>query len=161
MIETQATVVKVDGAIAYVQAYRQSACGSCSAGSNGEGCGTSSLTKFFAKKTPLFRVRNTVDARVGDSVVVGVEDGALLKGSLAVYLSPLVFVVAGAIVGALLAPGPVSHEAYSILGAAVGLAVGFVWLRLYSRVIAGNSELQPVIVRKLSTMERVINIAEV
>lgn len=160
MIETQAMVVKVEDSVAYVQASKQSACGSCSAGSEGS-CGTSSLTRFVTKRAPLYRVRNTVDARVGDSVVVGVEEGALLKGSLAVYLSPLLFVVIGAVAAGYLAPTLATGELYSILGAAVGLAVGFVWLRLYSRMIAGNARLQPVIVRKLSTMDRVINIAEV
>jgi len=157
MIETQGVVVRLESPFAYVEVQKQSACGACSAG--GESCGTSTLTRFFAKRQPCYRVRNGVEARVGDSVLIGVEESALLRGSLAVYLSPLVFVVAGAVGAGWLAPAPTSSELYSIVGAAAGLAVGFVWLRIYSRLIAANSRLQPVILRKLS-MDRVINIAE-
>lgn len=161
MIETQATVVKVEGSIAYVKVYKESACGACSVAGGEESCGTSTLARFFTRRAPLYQVRNSVEARVGDSVVIGVEESALLKGSLAVYISPLVFVVLGAVAAGFLAPTVAANELYSILGAAAGLAAGFVWLRVYSRMIAGNPRLQPVILRKYSTMNRVINIAEV
>ena len=61
MIETDAIVVKLEDATAYVQAERKSSCSGCSESN----CGTSMLANFLGLKAPIYRVRNEVGAKVG------------------------------------------------------------------------------------------------
>ena len=69
MIEENGVVAATEGESAWVETSRQSACGSCSAT---KGCGTGSLSRFFAGRAHRVRVRNPVGAKVGDEVVVGI-----------------------------------------------------------------------------------------
>jgi sigma-E factor negative regulatory protein RseC len=90
------------------------------------------------------------DARVkelspGDTVVVGLYEGALLSAALRAYGVPLL---------AMLAAGGMAHwvleahELLVVLAAGIGLAAGLLWLRS----AAGHDELsaryRPVIIRK-------------
>lgn len=145
MIETPAVVVKLEGALAHVETRGATGCGSCTPGKS---CATASLGKIFGAKPRLFRALNQIGAKAGDSVIVGVADGALLRGSLAVYMLPLVLLVAGALVATWLAPDAAAREPWSIAGAAAGLVAGVIWLKLFTAKIASNPRFQPVVLRK-------------
>jgi sigma-E factor negative regulatory protein RseC len=155
MIETPVVIVKLEGALAHVEAQRGTGCGSCNPGKS---CASATLGKIFSAKPRLFRALNRIGAKAGDSVIVGVADGALLRGSLAVYLMPLALLLAGAIVAAWLAPNAAARDGWSVLGAAAGLCAGVVWLKLFAARIASNPRFQPVVLRK--TGERTINIIQ-
>ncbi|HHO59961.1 MAG TPA: hypothetical protein ENJ64_06925, partial [Thiotrichales bacterium] len=86
MIEEQVQVVAIEGDQLLLEAQTQSACGACAAK---KGCGTAVLSKVVGKKFTRFQARNTVDARIGDIIVVGLPETALLRGSLMIYLLPL------------------------------------------------------------------------
>jgi sigma-E factor negative regulatory protein RseC len=96
MIEEQARVVAVAGDMAEVATLRHSACAGCAAKS---GCGTSLLAAWFPERELTFRLRNPVDARVGDTVVIGLNEDALQRSSLLLYGLPLIGLLGGAIVG--------------------------------------------------------------
>ena len=145
MIETQAKVVRTDGDVAYVEAQNSSGCSGCGSGKQ---CGTALLSQIFGGSKREFRVLNAVGARVGDSVVIGLEEGALLKGSLTMYLLPLVLLFTGAIGGAFLAPNAGLRDLYSIFCGGTGLVAGFAWVKLYAFRLGGNPHFQPVILRK-------------
>lgn len=145
MIETSAVVVRLERDLAHVETLGATGCGSCNPGKS---CATASLGKIFSAKPRLFRALNRIGAKTGDSVVVGIADGALLRGSLAVYLLPLVLLVAGALVAAAVAPEATAREPWSIVGAAAGLVAGIIWLRLFTARIATDPRFQPVILRK-------------
>jgi sigma-E factor negative regulatory protein RseC len=153
MIETEAVVVRTDGPFAYVKAQRKASCGGC----GGTSCGTSTLAGFFEGRAPLYRARNTIGAQAGDRVMVGLEDGALLKGTLAVYLVPLLFVFAGAILGGHLAASPEMKDGYSMAGALAGLVAGSLWMRVLAG-LAGH-RFQPVILNRIS--DSVVHFVEV
>ncbi|MBK9131474.1 MAG: SoxR reducing system RseC family protein [Gammaproteobacteria bacterium] len=56
-------------------------CGSCSVQ---KGCGTSVLAKVLGNRVNRIRVINTIGAKTGEWVVLGLEDGALARSSFAV-----------------------------------------------------------------------------
>lgn len=142
MIETRARVVETGSGVALVEAERQSGCGHCDPV---KGCGKSSLSKLFCSKPRRFEVIDPIGTKIGDEVTIGVRDGALLKGSVAMYLVPMASLMAGALSGSFLGGG---GDGASILGGAVGLVLGFLWARFYSAVNRGNVRFQPFIVKR-------------
>jgi sigma-E factor negative regulatory protein RseC len=148
MIETEAVVVKIEHALAYVQAERKSGCSGCSESS----CGTSVLANFFGQRTPLYRASNEVGAKVGDRVVVGMDESALFKGTLLLYLFPLLLLFVGAIAGSALAVGAEFKDGYSVAGAFIGLVTGFLGLKLLSSKMSMGRQFQPVILSRMADM---------
>lgn len=153
MIEAQAHVVEIqtDGT-AYVESKRKSACGSCKEAEGG--CGTASLSKVLGGKSSSFKVLNSIEARVGDTVIVGIAEGALLTSSCVIYLLPLFWLIFGAL-GARWFFGVASGESYVILGAIVGLLFGFLITRFISGVLAKGTRFLPVIMRQGETSQSV------
>ena len=87
MIEEVARVLSVDNDYVTVEVEKTSGCGSC----NAKGaCGTSSLAGFFNFKAPALTVKNTLNAKVGDSVLLALPEQTLLIGSMLLYILPLV-----------------------------------------------------------------------
>lgn len=146
MIEENAHVVAVEGDSAWVETERRSSCGSCAA----KGCGTGALSKVLGARKQRMKVRNPVGARVGDSVVLGIEERALLLGSLMVYILPLIAMLGGGLLGEVLAPQwGLEAEGPSLLFGALGLVGGFLWLRAYNRRCADDPKFTAVILRTL------------
>lgn len=144
MIEETALVVETEGEYAWVETQRRSSCGSCSV----KGCGTGALSKILGKRSQRLRVLNPVDAKPGEEVVLGIREQDLLKGSLAVYIVPLLMMLAGALLGEALAPQWGSDtEALSLLLGLLGLAGGFFWLYRYNRALSREGRLIAVILR--------------
>ncbi|MGE5028003.1 MAG: SoxR reducing system RseC family protein [Betaproteobacteria bacterium] len=144
MVETQAVVVKIEDAFAYVRAERKSSCSGCSEST----CGTSVLMDFFGQKTPLYRASNEVGAKVGDWVVVGMDESALFKGTLLLYLLPLLLLFIGTVSGNLLASSADASDNYSVVGAAIGLTAGFLGLKYISAHTGLGNQFRPVILSK-------------
>lgn len=144
MIEETAHVVETQGEYAWVEAQRRSSCGSCAV----KGCGTGALSKILGKRGQRMKVLNPVDAKAGEEVVLGIREQDLLKGSLAVYIVPLLTMLAGALLGEVLAPQWGSDsEALSLSLGLLGLAGGFFWLYRYNRVLSRDGGMMAVILR--------------
>ena len=125
MLETRAIVVQIEGRYALVNASQGNGCEQC----NGKGCGSGKLTQLFCGKPRRFRVDNSIDARVGDEVIVSVADGAVLRGIGLVYLLPLALLVAGVLLGSLFATQMEQRDGYAAAGAGIGLIGGFILSR--------------------------------
>ncbi len=121
MLETRAIVVQVEGQYALVQANQGNGCGQC----NGKGCGTGKLSQLFCSKPRQFQVDNPIRAKVGDEVIVSIQDGAVMRGIGLVYLLPLAFLVAGALLGSVMAGQTGPQDGYGAAGAFIGLIGGF------------------------------------
>ncbi|MGD2136993.1 MAG: SoxR reducing system RseC family protein [Gammaproteobacteria bacterium] len=147
MIEEPGQVVGIEGEYAWVEAVRATSCSSCSAH---QGCGTATLARVLGNRQVRLRVLNRIDARIGDSVVIGIPESGLLRGSVAVYAAPLLGLFAGALAGHLLGGGLVADgsDLAAVAGAAAGFAAGLVWLRRFSRRIAVDTAFQPVVLRQ-------------
>lgn len=145
MIEESAQVVSVEGEHAWVESERRSSCSSCSA----KGCGTGALSKVLGSKVQRMKVRNPINAVAGDAVIVGIDESILVKGSLLVYIVPLLLMLAGGLFGEAMAPQWGGEgEGLSALFGLLGLGGGLLWLRRFNRTAANDPRYTAVILRK-------------
>ena len=87
MIEERGHVLSVEDGAVWVETVRRSTCGSCSARA---GCGQAMLQKLGSGARQGFvRVLSDSSHRVGDVVVIGVPENAVVRSSLLVYAVPL------------------------------------------------------------------------
>lgn len=131
MIEEHAVVISIpDNQVrqltphAIVSLERKVACGICG---QKRGCGNATWGALLGYQTNTFVVENTVNARVGDSVVIGIEEQALLGSIAYMYVLPLL----GMVVGALISNAIATHEAYVFLGAMLGLVLTFLAVKRF------------------------------
>lgn len=122
MLETRAKIIRIEGGKALIQASPGFGCEQC----NGKGCSSSKLSQLFCSSPRQFQVENSINAEVGDEVIIGVAEGAVLRGISLVYLLPLVLLLAGALLGGLWGGLPTQHDGYAAIGALFGLVIGFV-----------------------------------
>lgn len=148
MIEERAVIIKTQGKFAWAETQRSTVCGQCTVA---KGCGTSVVAKWYDAKRNSVRVLNLIDAKVGDSVVLGLDDHALLRGSMAVYFMPLLFLFAAlALMASIFSLLQIDYnDGAQAVTALLGLGVGIVWLKYYSFRIADDRRYQAVVVRKL------------
>lgn len=126
--ESEAVVTRVEGEFAYVEVRESAAaCGSCGGKSQ---CGKSqSGPRHYA-------VRNTVGAAPGDTVIVAMPAGAVLRAAALTYLMPLLLLLAGAA----LATHWFGDGLPAVAGAASGLLLGILLLRVLSQRAACGAE---------------------
>ena len=157
MIEESAQVVALEEGYAWVETRRKSACDSCSVN---KGCGSAVLQKVIGNKRSRLQVINTLDVYVGDEVVIGIQDNALVRGSMAVYAVPLLAMIVVALLGEFFSQAMgMTSELFVILSAGMGLAAGFFWLRHFTKKISNDRQYQAVILRMQVTDKSVSLIA--
>lgn len=146
MIEERARVIAVENDKLLLEAQTQSACGGCGAR---QGCGTSVLSKWVGRRFTRFQAKNTVNARVGDEVVVGLAEEAMLKGSILVYLMPLLAMIVSAVLADSLIPfGAAARDVLVLIAAVAGFVLMLVVSRRFLSSRRNRSQLQPVVIRK-------------
>lgn len=152
MIEEQATVIDREGDYVWVQTQRQSSCGQCSVKG---GCGTQVLSKVLGNKTSHVRCLNSHDVKIGDRVIIGIEESALLSGSFLMYLLPLLSMILFGGLAALAAKAlwPQLTDFLSFIASFFGLFLGLsVSQRISQQTSQTNknrSRFEPVIIKKL------------
>lgn len=143
MIEETVQVYAAEGDTAWVEVIqRKTSCGQCVAQSS---CGTSVLSKILGQRPLRMAVLNPIGARPGDRVVIGMRDDALVRGSLAVYLVPLLAMLMVAVMGDALVP---DNDLAVVLAGLTGLGLGFGWVYLFGRRAAVDPRYRPVILRQ-------------
>lgn len=147
MITENATVVLIENNQTWIETQRKSSCGQCSAN---KGCGTSVLSKVLGNKLSKMKAINKIDAKVGDQVVVGLNEGSLLKGAFIIYMLPLLFLFLFSLAGQLISQNLQinNSEVIIIIFAALGFYVGMRRVKFFSRSIEKNENYQPVILKK-------------
>ena len=125
MSDSEAVVARIDGEDAWLEVCKPADCENCD---SAEGCG-------LGQRKRLQRVRNTIGARVGDTVIISVPQGAVLKAALLSYLLPLGLALLGAAMGTRIA-----QDAGALVGVVVGLILGTALLRLADRRMAAGRE---------------------
>ncbi|MDA1107266.1 MAG: SoxR reducing system RseC family protein [Proteobacteria bacterium] len=150
MMEEHARVVDVQDGFVWVETERKSTCGACSLN---KGCGSAVLARVLGARRTRIRALNTLPAHVGDEVVLGLAEAALVRGSLILYALPLLALFLGALAGESvsrllrLAPG----ETATVVFALAGLAAGFYGVRYFTRRINNDPRYQPVVLRRAWT----------
>lgn len=142
MITTSAIVIGVEGNEALVESTQGGGCGNCN---SENGCNSSKLSQLFRSAPRRFRVRNDADAQVGAQVLVVVEEGALLRSAILMYMLPLALLLCGSIVGAQWRNDALSSETYSAVAGLIGLLLGFALVKAISTRGRFSALTQPVI----------------
>ena len=145
MIEENAIVVAIEGEYALVQTQRRSACQSCSVK---QGCGTSVLSKVVGQRSSQIRVSNSLDAHIGDEVLLGIKENALVQGSLLVYALPLVSMLLFAVLGELWAKSRgLDNEVVIIIFAVIGFMLSMLLIRIGFTGSHLKKQIQPQMLR--------------
>ncbi len=147
MIEEQAQVVDISGDQLILQAQTKSSCGSCAAK---KGCGTSVLSKVVGRKFTRFQAENSVEAKVGDTVIVGISEQALLRGSLMMYIIPIMGMLIFALVSDHMLDLLAKNRDLLIAASGIaGLASGSLLSRWYFQRRGNVHRFRPVVLRKI------------
>ena len=115
-------------------------------------CAAKAACQAFGGKTKelVIPVDNTLDVKVGDTVVLGLPEISVIKASAAVYLLPALGVTGGALAIWYLTGMP-SGDGIALVGAGVGLLMGLVAARFVTKKMAQDPRYQPKLVEKLGS----------
>lgn len=92
MIEEQAVVIFKEDDQVSVEIMRTKPCGLCG---KTQGCGNSIWGKIFSHKRNKLSIKNNIGVKVGDRVMLTIEENYLLRSSLLLYGLPLLFLFIG------------------------------------------------------------------
>ena len=146
-VEGIARVGRVDGAVAWLEPEQTTACDACAAAA---ACHATDLGPVAGRMAGRrFPLGNSADLGVGERVVVGVNDGALLKAALTAYALPL----AGALCAGGLAEGAFGSDLASMAAMAIGLGLGLLAARIAARRLAARGALAPHFLRRAKPNE--------
>lgn len=152
MISETGRVVAIERDALWVETIRSSTCGSCAAR---KGCGHGLLNRIRDGQRGLVRVLPGDYApgscRVNDQVRIGIPEEVILRGSLVVYMVPLVAMLATAALGASLWPS--AADAAAMVGAVVGFLAGLATVRLHAWYHRRDPGLQPVLVGIMASVD--------
>ena len=157
MITENAIVVSIIDDQTWIETQRKSVCGQCSAS---KGCGTSVLSKVIGNKLSKMKAINNVNAKVGDEVVVGLNENSLLKGAFMTYLLPLIYLFLFSFLGQFISNNlQLNNSELFIIGFAIfGFYLGMRRLKRFSASIAENENYQPVILKKSNPSSVFVNL---
>ena len=129
----------------WVETIRKSTCGSCAAQ---KGCGHGLMNRIAEGHRTLIRVLpgklTVADCAVDDEVRFSIPEEVILKGSLVVYILPLLCMLLGAALAVSFLPA--SQDLAAAGGAALGFALGFGLVRWHARRHRHDAGLQPTLV---------------
>lgn len=141
MIAETGRIVAIEPEGLWVETIQRSTCGSCAAQ---KGCGQSLLAKLSGHTSYLWVLLEGRDPgayRLGDEVQLGIPEDVVVKGSLFVYLLPLLAMI----LGSGLAHSASGSEGLSVLGGLAGLLLGGLLVRWRAHKTRFDPRLQPVL----------------
>ena len=154
MIEERAQVIALDDQDVWVETQRRSACGQCAAN---KGCGTATLSKVLGNKRSQVRTLNpsATKVAVGDEVIIGIQEQALVRGSFVIYALPLLSLFLFGLLGDVLSIQwhMQNQDVLPIVFGLFGLMLGFLWVRRFTRLIASDERYQPVLLRRVLPLQ--------
>lgn len=141
-IEGYARVVGLEGAVAWLEPEQTTSCGGCAAAASCGSPGLGSIAgRISARRFPL---DNRDALVVGERVVVGVADRALLKAALTAFALPMMTAfMAGGLAQWADGSNPITMGAM-----AAGLVIGFLASRIAACRLAARGELAPRFLRR-------------
>ncbi len=144
MIEELAVVVKIENQQVWVTSGSNSACGGCQQKTS---CTTNALNSVIKKKQ--VPVDSDIQLKVGDEVIVAIDESLLLRASLLLYLLPLIFLFFGAGIANGMLPVETPNLDLWIASSALLSFLFSLWLinRAQSMLIL-NYYARPVVLRK-------------
>jgi len=126
MIEEEAVVIKASKERVTLEVVRTKPCGLCG---QVRGCGNSIWGKIFSHQSGHIETRNDLNAKLGDIVILGIDETLMLKSSLMLYGVPLFSMFLGMLLANSFAKEMV--ELYTLIGAVTGLFLGIVMIKRF------------------------------
>lgn len=147
MVEGLAHVVAVEGNLAWLVPEVGSSCGGCASAT---ACGSKGIgTVANRLEARRFQLVNDAGLRVGERVVVGIRENALLKASITAYVIPLTTLLgAGA-----LAQWAAGNDIITMASMFAGLVLGLGLARLGAGRLMVKGDLAPRFLRRASAGE--------
>lgn len=142
MVEGFAHVVAVEGNTAWLEPEQTSSCGSCATSSACAAKGMGTVTSRLEDRR--FSLVNDAGLVVGEKVVVGIQNNALVQGSLIAYGIPLATMWLAAGVAQSLAGKDIVTMAAMVAGLAFGLSVA----RLGAARLSARGTMAPHFLRR-------------
>jgi len=142
VVEETAKVIRVLNKALVVETKRLSACQTCS---SSDGCGQKKLTSLWGNRVSELLIENPngLEVQPGQQVVIGLNEQAILKASLLLYLLPLFLMISTA----MLSYTSGLSEGWMIIISFIGLMIGFAIARWISSVFFALADYQPVLLR--------------
>lgn len=160
MMRTLATVVAVEQGSVTVSCQQQTSCGHCASRDN---CGTGIVTKAIPGRAHQVTLATDKPLTIGEIVEIGLSEKSMLSSALLVYIVPLLFLVAGAVVGQWwFVDLAGSSELGVIITSMISAAIGLLLARQYAKRLDGNSDYEPSLIRVLGqplSSDKMINAA--
>lgn len=141
LVEGVARVVAIDGGTAWLEPEQTTSCGGCGSAA---ACGTAedkSARWLVARRFPIANEHRLV---VGDRVVVGISESALLRGALTGYGLPLLGLLGCGITAQQMGAG----DGVSALATLGGLVLGMLVARFRARFLLARGDLSPQFLRR-------------
>jgi sigma-E factor negative regulatory protein RseC len=149
MLAERARVVALEPGVIWVETLSQSGCGSCA--ENGE-CGTGLLQRYLQTSQYLrIEIDQNADRsyQIGSELELGLDEGVMVRGSLLLYVMPLIGLLFGAGLGYNL-----EGEASSVLLGLLGMALAGVAVRWHANRNRFNPDYHPVILDQSVILSR-------
>jgi sigma-E factor negative regulatory protein RseC len=155
MLEELATVIALEQVqnqeYAQLEVVRKNPCALCG---KTRGCGVSLWGKLFKHGQKPLRLKNSIQAKVGDDVVIAIEEQAFLKSTLYLYGVPLLAMLLGAVLATywvanwgVNAQQGANTDAYTLSGAVAGLLLGYIWLKGHQMGAQFQAHCQPTLIK--------------
>lgn len=152
MLQESGLVTRIENDIAWVNTQAKLACSSCRVEST---CGNGILEKYLAGKLFISKLKNTLNASVGDQVIISIPKARVTKASMIAYMIPLCLLMFGAFVGNFWS------EFLSILGSVIGFALGLLIIRFYNVKISKDQSYEPVMLSKIKPTKPLPQFADI
>ncbi len=145
MIEENATVVAIEEDNVTVTSELKSACSGCQQVDN---CGSGQVAKAFPQKKLTLTVQSTLPLKLGDNVILGLNESALLSSAWQVYIWPLLGLLMASWFGQwAFNQQHITHELFAIVFALIGGYGGFLLAKTQQSKSENCAELAPKILR--------------
>ncbi|MCU7811631.1 MAG: SoxR reducing system RseC family protein [Candidatus Thiodiazotropha sp. (ex Notomyrtea botanica)] len=139
MLEETAKVIDINDGLLTLETESRSGCKQCGSHS----CTTSIVAKLFGIRRNRMIIDNSLDAKKGDQVVIGIPEDLLVQASVMAYLLPLVLMLMVTALGEALS---VNEVLLSML-ALGGLVTGFFMVRLVFHRTTSRQRYRPQLLR--------------
>ncbi len=138
--QEMAEVSHTEGEYAFLKTSNKTSCGECPSKAS---CGS---VKFFKPvvDNDIIKIKNTLDLKEGDSVVLELPPSKLLLGTFLVYLLPLIALMFFAVLGKM-----IGGEGISIILGLVGLGLSLVLVKKYLAKKAVSQQFMPTVMPKI------------
>jgi sigma-E factor negative regulatory protein RseC len=144
MLEESAIVVKIEQGQTWVVGTQNNACAGCAQKTS---CSSTALASVLKKK-PI-PVDSELSLQIGDTVIVAIDEGTLLRAAFSLYVAPLIALFIGAgIADSFISDSTVYADLWLAGGALAGLGIALLVMRKIQSLSLLNYYARPVVVKK-------------